>query len=164
MIIECINCNKKFNVDDELIPENGRQIQCGSCNHSWHYKIDKSTAETLILEENFDNTKVNLKEKTSEILSTKLDNDPEKKIHPKITKNINLKRKTTSETHNDIKQNSFSNFFSYLVVFIISLLALIILIDTIKLPLINLFPDLELILFNLYETFKDIKLFIIDLT
>ena len=31
MIIECINCNKKFNVDAELIPEEGRKIQCGSC-------------------------------------------------------------------------------------------------------------------------------------
>ena len=26
MIIECTNCNKKFRVDDELIPENGREI------------------------------------------------------------------------------------------------------------------------------------------
>ena len=43
-------------------------------------------------------------------------------------------------------------------------MAFIILIDTLKSPLINLFPELELILFNLFETLKDIKLFIIDLT
>ncbi len=40
MIIECTNCNKKFEVDPELIPEKGRSIQCGSCNHKWFYKKD----------------------------------------------------------------------------------------------------------------------------
>ena len=46
MIIECTNCNKKFNVNDELIPSNGRQIKCGSCNHSWHFKIEKLSDKT----------------------------------------------------------------------------------------------------------------------
>jgi len=41
--------------------------------------------------------------------------------------------------------------------------ALIILIDTLKTPLINFFPGLEIVLFNLFEILKDIKLFIIDL-
>ena len=57
-----------------------------------------------------------------------------------------------------------NNFFSYLLVSIISFIALIIVVDTLKSPLINLFPDLEIILFNLFETLKDVKLFIIDLT
>ena len=47
--------------------------------------------------------------------------------------------------------------------FIITLIALVILVDTLKTPLINTFPSLEVILFNLFETLKDIKLFIIDL-
>jgi hypothetical protein len=42
--------------------------------------------------------------------------------------------------------------------------ALIILVDTFKTPLINVFPDLEIILLNLFEILKDIKLFIIDLS
>ena len=37
MIIQCINCNKKFEVDSSLIPNNGRNIQCGSCNHTWFF-------------------------------------------------------------------------------------------------------------------------------
>ena len=41
--------------------------------------------------------------------------------------------------------------------------AFILLLDTFKNPLIDIFPGLEPILFNLYETLKDIKLFIIDL-
>ena len=39
MIIECINCNKKFDVNSELIPSTGRTIQCGSCNHVWFFDI-----------------------------------------------------------------------------------------------------------------------------
>ena len=54
-------------------------------------------------------------------------------------------------------------FFANLVVCIISLVALIILIDTLKEPLINIFPGSEIILLNLFETLQDIKLFIIDL-
>ena len=62
------------------------------------------------------------------------------------------------------KYSKTSNFFSYLIVVIISFIALIILVDTIKSPLINIFPGLEIILFNLFETLKDLRLFIIDLT
>ena len=39
MIIECIKCIKKFEVNSELIPSEGRTIQCGSCNHIWFYKL-----------------------------------------------------------------------------------------------------------------------------
>jgi hypothetical protein len=49
------------------------------------------------------------------------------------------------------------------VVSIITFVALIILIDTLKVLLINVFPRLEILLFNLFEILKDIKLFIIDL-
>ena len=41
MIISCISCGKKFNVNSELIPSNGRTIQCGSCNHIWFYNPKK---------------------------------------------------------------------------------------------------------------------------
>jgi len=38
MIIECINCKKEFNIDSDLIPEEGRLLECGSCNHRWFFK------------------------------------------------------------------------------------------------------------------------------
>ena len=47
MIISCENCGKKFEVSDDLIPENGRFLQCGSCSHKWHY-IQKKTKYTNI--------------------------------------------------------------------------------------------------------------------
>ena len=76
----------------------------------------------------------------------------ENKIQENITK------------ENNIKISKISDFFSYLLVFLISFVALIILLDTLKSPLINVFPGLEIVLFNLFETLKDVKLFIIDLT
>jgi hypothetical protein len=78
----------------------------------------------------------------------------------KKTKKFIEKQKLISDNK---KKNTGSKFFSYLVVFIISLIALVILLDTLKTPLINIFPGFEVVLFNLFETLKDIKLFIIDL-
>ena len=101
----------------------------------------------------------------SEDIETKAENKEDKieeKQQPEeIIKNeIDNKKKEKKEK----TENKGSKFFSYLIVFIISLIALIILLDTLKTPLINVFPGLEIILFNLFETLQDIKLFIIDLT
>ena len=81
----------------------------------------------------------------------------------KANSELSTFKKTESKTE-VIKKTQSSKFFSYLIVFIISLGALIILLDTLKTPLINIFPGFEVLLFNLYETLQDIKLFIIDLT
>ena len=40
MIIECPKCNKKFQIDQNLIPNNGRKLQCGSCDHNWFFKFE----------------------------------------------------------------------------------------------------------------------------
>ena len=47
MIIECINCGKKFDVNSDLIPSEGRTIQCGSCNHTWFYKKNNTLSSSL---------------------------------------------------------------------------------------------------------------------
>ena len=87
------------------------------------------------------------------------------KQSPKVTTTNNSKNfKKNSNSIKKINNIKIDKFFSYLLVFIISFVALIILLDTIKSPLINFFPGLELLLFNLFETLKDIKSFIIDLT
>ena len=53
---------------------------------------------------------------------------------------------------------------NFILVFIITIIALIIVIDTFQSPISILIPNIELILFNLYETFTDIFLFLKDLT
>ena len=37
MIITCEKCSKNFNINDNLIPDAGRLLQCGSCDHKWFY-------------------------------------------------------------------------------------------------------------------------------
>ena len=146
MIITCPNCNKQFKIDNSLIPDEGRDLQCGSCNHVWFYNIQEKNNEVLELKQ----------EIISEDIETKVENK-EDKIEEK---NSEKQKKTTTLKKTE---NKGTKFFSYLIVFIISFVALIILLDTLKTPLINVFPGLEIILFNLFETLQDIKLFIIDL-
>jgi len=42
MIITCNKCNKKFEIDENLIPYEGRLLQCGSCNHRWFFKPNEA--------------------------------------------------------------------------------------------------------------------------
>ncbi len=164
MIITCPNCNKQFKIDNSLIPDEGRDLQCGSCNHIWFYNIQEKNNEVLelkqeIISEDIETKAVNKEDKieekqqSEEIIKTEINNKKKEKNSEK-QKNTTTLKKT---------ENKGSKFFSYLIVFIISFVALIILLDTLKTPLINVFPGLEIILFNLFETLQDIKLFIIDL-
>ena len=52
MIISCTNCQKKFDVKDNLIPKSGRLLECSSCKHKWFFKNDvlvlkKTTKEKI---------------------------------------------------------------------------------------------------------------------
>ena len=150
MIITCPNCNKQFKIDNSLIPNEGRDLQCGSCKNVWFYEIEEEKNQLLKLNDEIIGQDIKIKE---ERLQEKINNKTKEKIIQ------NQKNITTSK---NIK-NKGSKFFSYLIVFIISFVALIILLDTLKTPLINIFPGIEIILFNFFETLQDIKLFIIDL-
>ena len=163
MIITCPSCKKKFNIDINLIPSEGRDLQCGSCEHIWFYKKEDPIPEPLQINES-----IAIKEKVD---TDKLNDDrsKDKLIEQPVEENKKTKSelsaiKETESKPELVKKTQSSKFFSYLIVFIISLGALIILLDTLKTPLINIFPGLEVLLFNLYETLKDIKLFIIDLS
>ena len=162
MIVTCPSCKKKFNIDINLIPTEGRNLQCGSCNRIWFYKKEDLIPEPLqinediSIQENEVSDKLNDENKDKIIKQTVEEN---KKAKPELTA-----IKETESKSKIVKKTKSSKFFSYLIVFIISLGALIILLDTLKTPLINIFPGFEVLLFNLYETLKDIKLFIIDLS
>ena len=164
MIIRCPNCNKHFKINPSLIPDNGRDLKCGSCDHVWFYKTKDTNLEPLSLKQDiidnedksdFVDKKI---EQTNEVKKSssqsKIDTKDKKDLDKIADKQIPSKNKT---------KNTGGKFFSYIIVFIISFVALIILIDTLKIPLINIFPGLETILFSLFEMLKDIKLFIIDL-
>ncbi|MDC3119712.1 zinc-ribbon domain-containing protein [Candidatus Pelagibacter sp.] len=160
MIITCPCEKKQFKIDNSLIPLEGRELQCGSCERVWFYKPETESNLPLTLNENasIDKAEPYIEKKgKNEEFSEKLN---QKKTIKPIIKEIPKKKDKTVEK----SENTGPKFFSYLMVFIISFVALVILLDTLKTPLINIFPGLELVLFNLFETLKDIKLFIIDLS
>ena len=160
MIITCPNCNKQFKIDNSLIPDEGRDLQCGSCNHVWFYKIEEEKNEVLKLDEEIINKDIEIKAQIKEEKK-----QPLKKIETKVNneKKVKISEKQKISPTYKTTENKGSKFLSYLVVFIISFVALIVLLDTLKNPLMSVFPGLEIILFNLFETLQDIKLFIIDL-
>ena len=153
MIIECVNCDKKFQVNAELIPDEGRTIQCGSCNHLWFFKVSDLTTEKKI------------KSTSQQTHEKKTKKDIKKQIKfTDVRKNFDTKQKNYELTKYKEKTSfSFGKLLSLIIVFLISFIAVIILIDTFKNPLYRIFPNLEIILFSFYEIIKDIKLFIIDL-
>ena len=153
MIIICPSCEKKFEIDSNLISEKGRLLKCGSCHHTWFFNK---------------NDQINNYEK----ITTKPLED--KKTTPKATEKINQNiyndvsklpnNKGSELIHYQPKFNfSFSKILNYLIVSIISFIAIIIILDTFKTPLSIYFPNIELILYNLFETLKDLILFIKDL-
>ena len=149
MIITCPSCQKKFELDDNLLPENGRTLQCGSCNYKWFFK---KKDEIKVLEKQLEfneNEKIDSNETNTGNELNILKN--------RTSNNIDKKRKPKS------KKLSILNFFNYLVVLIISFIALIIFLDTFKNNLSEIFPNLELFLYNLFETIKDLQLFFNDL-
>ena len=150
MIISCINCDKKFNVDSELIPKEGRTIQCGSCNHIWFFNKNDQNNQLLSKPIFQKNQSKNIVPKDSKITSIK---------------NLKIDRTKNTEIieYQPSSKFTFTKFLSYIMVLIISFVGLVIILDTFKSQFYNIFPNLEFFLFSLFETLKDIELFIRDL-
>ena len=152
MIITCPSCKKSFQIDSSLIPIEGRNLKCGSCGHVWFFK----------------NEEKNLELKTEIIPNVKIESD--KKIQKKINVNkknlrdgiINNKDKALIKYEEEAKI-TLTNLLGYIVVSILSFMGLILLLDTFQIQLSSIFPNLELLLYNLYETMKDMLLFVRDL-
>ena len=149
MIITCPSCQKKFELDDNLLPENGRTLQCGSCNYKWFFK---KKDEIKVFEKQLETNEIEKIDYNEPIKDKQLNI-----IKNKTSDNLNKKRKPNS------KSLSILKFLNYLVVLIISFIALIIFLDTFKNNLSEIFPNLELFLYNLFETIKDLQLFFNDL-
>ena len=148
MIINCPYCEKKFEVDENLIPHNGRLLKCGSCDQTWFFNKNSSDISTDLVEK-----KKEFKEapQKKDQFIYKTATNPPSNIGSEIVK------------YQPKLSFSLSKFISYVVVSIISFIGLIIILDTFKIYFFNLYPNLEFYLYSLYETLKDIELFIKDL-
>ena len=162
MIIECPACSKKFNIDEKLIPDEGRLLKCGNCDHTWFYKKE----ENLILET--ETIKINeIEENKSEINIEPVDVPIKqtKKIRKKISKKPSTKESTSKELVS-IDKNSVSNennIIKKIFLIIISIIAFILLIDTFKNQISVIFPGIVQMSDSLYLVINDLKLFIKDL-
>ena len=155
MIIECPDCNKKFDIDQNLIPIDGRLLQCGACNHKWFFKTESIEEDLKVLEKKIpepaiENNK-NLSENIKEDMKDEEDDNTESLNGSKeqLSKKVNKK--------NDV------NYFKILIVAFISFAALILFLDTFKAQISLIIPNIQIILDNLYQSINDMKLFIIDL-
>ena len=182
MIITCNNCNKKFDIDSNLIPDKGRLLQCASCDHKWFFKKEVLENTVSQIAEDIDNDNVNIfvqnnlsnnnEINPSDILNEEVDVDTEEKLDEKIKVNNEeeLKNKidvnTNESTTANAKPKKQENYkiLNIFIVAIISSIAFIIIVDTFKYPIGKIVPNIEFILYNLYESIKDISLFIRDLT
>ena len=155
MIISCDHCHKKFEIDSNLIPKDGRLLECGSCNHKWFYKqVSKDKTKKIINEPQLENI-------TEEsIIEPQLKNIEEKNIDPTQTNVFKTDKLDSSIENKKIKKIGVLN---VIIVFIISFVALIILIETFKDPISIYIPNIKFILNSLYETLNDIILFFKDL-
>ena len=155
MIITCPCGDKKFNVDASLIPQEGRTLQCGFCDRKWFFKTENTDDEIKVLEKKIPEPVIednkNLSENIKEDTKDEEDDNAESLNGSKeeLSKKVNKK--------NDV------NYFKILIVAIISFAALILILDTFKVQISVIIPNIQIILDNLYQSINDMKLFIIDL-
>ena len=149
MEITCPKCLKKFETNEDLIPQEGRFVQCGSCENKWFFKKDTKPKKeiTSIKKVDYELKKFEIKKK-------------EEKTKKKIKINQDIIEK--SESYIETKKNKI-NFFKLLIVIIITSISIIIILDTFKNQIYSFYPKINIILQNLYESLKDINLFLKDL-
>ena len=167
MIIQCENCNKKFEIQDKLIPDDGRLLECGYCGRQWHYtpttkleltneaqtktdEVQIKTDEAQIKDEPVEQLIVKKTKKKSKIIKKIYENDANNEIN-QTNENVPKKEKSIS-------------FISFLLVGIISFVAIVILVDTFKNQIAYVIPNISLYINELHEILTDIFLFIADLS
>ena len=162
MIIECPACSKKFSIDEKLIPDEGRLLKCGNCEHTWFFKkeenikLEAETQKITEIEENESEISIEPIKKT--IKQTK-------QKRKKISKKFQTIESTSKELIS-IDKSSFSKenkIIKKIFLIIISIIAFILLIDTFKNQISVIFPGILKMSDSLYLVINDLKLFIKDL-
>ena len=148
MIIVCPCGEKKFEVDENLIPDKGRLLKCGSCDQTWFFNKNANEQTEPLIDK---------PTKEKKILYTDENND-------KSVPNTPIKPGSELVKYKPKYNFTFGKFLSYIIVSIITFVAIIVVLDTFKNPLSNIFPNLELVLYNLFETLRDLILFVKDLS
>ena len=163
MIISCPECNKRFNIDQNLIPEDGRLLQCSNCMHKWHFIIEKKEkiieqpikSEEIIPESKNQEKKINPSQQFIPIEDETI--EKELKKEQKVINKVKKKEQKRKKKDKPIK------LLNMIIVIIISVAALIIIIDTFRIELSKYMPFLNPMLDSFYAIIADINSFIKDL-
>ena len=186
MIIECKNCLKKFTVRDSDIPIQGRVVQCSNCSSQWLQmpiapsvttanldvdKLHQNRSKNEFMASDGKNYKF-LGNQWAQILpSGKTGRLARKKISQELNKlagkkqvNKSKKINQTAEPADQYQETEKGmGIFSFLIVFIMFIAAIILALDTFKHLLIPFFPDLDNYLLYIFETLNNIYIIIKDL-
>ena len=186
MIIECKNCLKKFTVRDSDIPIKGRIVQCSNCSSQWQQmpitpsvtaanldvdKLDQNRSKNEFMASDGKNYKFLGNQWAQMLPSGKTGRLARKKISQELNKLAGKKQVKNSKTINQTAQSADQyqetekgmGIFSFLIVFITFVAAIILALDTFKHLLIPLFPDLDNYLLYIFETLNNIYIIIKDL-
>ena len=170
MIIKCNNCYKQFDIAPSAIPEKGRLVQCSICNNTWIFKKEITDKSVLLSE-----VKKHIKVLETDKMQIEPYNVEINNVENESPLNINLQKKENEVSSKSIKIENKDqllktyrnkknyNILNFTIVFIISFIAIIIILDTFQNPISKIMPNIEFLLNSLYETIYDIKLFFNDL-
>ena len=175
MIIACPCNKKKFKIDANLIPATGRELKCGSCGHVWFYNNESKDEISNKIEINnkletqnikFEDKNLDLSPELKDVLIKNVDNSIQKKEKTSIElveNRNNFQKNINKKKHQNKKKEKPISFINKIIISLITLIAIIILIDTFRNEIINFVPGLNPALNSFYEIIADTNSFIKDL-
>ena len=168
MILECKSCEKKFIVPDNAITSGGRLVQCSSCGNKWTQFPIKKRAENKSKI-----SVVKIQEEKAFYPTVKKKKKIKKKVGPSIYSKEYLEKKhgikideSTSKIlkNNKIKntKKSYFGFYSYLIIFLISISLFIGILNLTKEIIIFHLPFTEMYIEYLFENLNYFRILISD--
>ncbi len=99
MIITCPCEKKQFTIDSSLIPQEGRELQCGSCERVWFYKPKNESKASLALNENIFENKIE-----PDIETNDKNHEFSKNLQKEKVTAPEIKNKNSKEISNKVKK------------------------------------------------------------
>ena len=122
MIISCPCGKKNFEIDANLIPSEGRNLQCGSCSKVWFYKFEQNVSNLRIQD--------TIKDFHEDVNKREILTDLNKDIPNKKKDNVGKQKDKALVKYEKKTKLNFFNFIGYFFVLILSFVALLIILDT----------------------------------
>ena len=108
MIISCL-CGKNFEIDANLIPKQGRNLQCGSCSRVWFYKFEQNVSDLRIQE--------TIKDFHEDVNKREISTDLKKDIPNNEKDKVDKQRDKALVKYDKRTRLTFVNFIGYIIVF-----------------------------------------------